>query len=155
MSSGVTRSTTQTTIPGVQSATSADYRYLIDYCLSERVPEICQLQSANYVWIIVIACNAIKMACMLLTAKALGRNTSPLVVVGDAVSSFLDNPDEVTENNCLLSARLARKISKEPAPLEGRAWKHTKPFWLMSSTKWSWIKTLSMYVMSSTWQCLN
>lgn len=116
------------------------FHYDIDYCLSEKVDEVCQLQSANYVWLIVIICNAIKLACMCLASRALGSNTSPLVVVGDAVASFLENPDKTTEYNCLMSARKAGQVP----PPEGRVWKQKRPFWLMSSSRCSFAKTFSM-----------
>jgi hypothetical protein len=112
--------------------------YEIDHCLSEKVPEICQLQTAHYVWLIVVVCNAIKLFCMFFCERAL--SSSPLVVVGDAVASYLNDPDKHTEGNCLMSAQTA---GKPPLP-NGRVWRQKRKFWLRSSSRWSWCKTIGL-----------
>jgi len=71
----------------------------IDYCLSEIVPEVCELQYIVQVMIIVIVCNVVKLACMVLTVLAL--TDRPLVVVGDAIASCLGNEDESSQGQCL------------------------------------------------------
>ena len=74
----------------------------IDYFLSEPVPEVCDLQYISQVMIIVIVCNAVKLACIILAMYALSDR--PLVIVGDAIESFLDVPDESTKGECLAVA---------------------------------------------------
>jgi hypothetical protein len=73
----------------------------IDYCLSQRVEEKCKLQFSLYIMIVVIFCNLVKSISMLMTFWK--RYNQPLVTLGDAVSSFLDNPDATTEGMCLVS----------------------------------------------------
>lgn len=73
--------------------------HTIDHCLSRRRAETCQLQFSLPIMIIVMVCNLTKTVCMLLTIHH--RFTKPLLVVGDAVASFLKKPDIYTRNNCL------------------------------------------------------
>lgn len=75
------------------------YNYPIDYCLSHRTAETCQLQFSLLIMLIVMFCNLTKTICMLLIIHH--RFTTPLLTVGDAVASFLKKPDIYTRNNCL------------------------------------------------------
>ncbi|KAL8635766.1 MAG: hypothetical protein Q9228_006781, partial [Teloschistes exilis] len=71
----------------------------VEYCLSKQVEELCRLQFSPALLIIVIICNAIKASCMLLMIYQ--RDSEPLVTLGDAVASFLDEPDCTTRDNCV------------------------------------------------------
>lgn len=67
----------------------------ISYCLSLKLDfdNKCQLQFSIAILAAVIACNVVKMCCMALTFF----EASPtLVTVGDAIQSFLDDPDPST-----------------------------------------------------------
>ena len=77
------------------------YGYDIDYCLSERVPETCSYSGNIPILIVVIICNALKITGMLIVAFGLRDN--PLITVGDAAESFLNQPDETTTGWCLMS----------------------------------------------------
>jgi hypothetical protein len=90
----------------------------IDYCLSEIVPEVCQLQFIVQVTIIVIVCNFLKLVCMVMTIWTL--NDRPLVVIGDAISSFLETGDEATKGQCLTVAHQDLKNVK---------WQGKHSFW--------------------------
>ena len=48
--------------------------------------------------IIVVICNLIKGVCVGLIAW--NTDPQPLVTVGDAITSFLDEPDATTRNKC-------------------------------------------------------
>lgn len=72
----------------------------VDRCLSRKVDETCQLLFSLPICLIVVLCNAIKVVCMFLTAYD-GRREI-LLTVGDAISSFLNNPDATSEGRCLL-----------------------------------------------------
>ena len=74
----------------------------IDYCLSEIVPGGCKLQFSVSMLVTVIAMNACKSITMLLTLYR-GREV-PLITVGDAVSSFLNKPDQTTKDRCTMAA---------------------------------------------------
>lgn len=73
----------------------------ISYCLSEVKPERCQLRCSITILWIVVAFNLVKALSMLWILFRLRDN--PLVTLGDAISSFLQQPDQTTKGFCLLS----------------------------------------------------
>lgn len=73
----------------------------ISYCLSEEIEESCQLQADVGIMSAVIVCTAIKI-CVLVMATC----TIPgeiISTIGDAISSFLNRPEKLTADCCLLS----------------------------------------------------
>lgn len=73
----------------------------VRYCLVERVQEKCKLQFSFSFAVVVIICNFVKACCM---ALSLLRHRKPgLVTLGDAIASFLDEPDPETKGRCLLT----------------------------------------------------
>ncbi|KAL4807026.1 hypothetical protein BDV18DRAFT_159248 [Aspergillus unguis] len=79
----------------------------IQSCLSMPAEELCQLVVSPPICIIVICCNAIKLLCILLTAR--DPRTNVLLTVGDAIASFLMRPDPTTRTAGLLSHDQATK----------------------------------------------
>ena len=79
----------------------------VQYCLSERVPETCSYSGSIPILIVVIVCNAYKILGMLVVAFGLRDN--PMVTVGDAVESYLNQPDETTKGWCMLSKSAVRE----------------------------------------------
>ena len=70
----------------------------IDYCLSRKIEERCKLQFSLIIMVIVILCNFVKMICMIVIAWK--ERVTTLVTLGDAISSFLDDPDPSTADCC-------------------------------------------------------
>lgn len=79
----------------------------IEYCLGQKIDENCRLQFSLPVMVIVITCNVVKIICMVLVV--LGDGSQPLVTVGDAIASFLDEPDPTTKNICLVDKYFFRE----------------------------------------------
>jgi hypothetical protein len=78
----------------------------VEYCLSEPVPDVCRLQFAIPIMVVVLACNFIKLLCMILT---LWRCKEPtLVTLGDALSSFLEKVSPVNSLIALFSSSVLR-----------------------------------------------
>lgn len=75
----------------------------VDYCLSQKVDEKCQLLFSLPICLTVILCNIVKISCMLMTAH--DDRKEIFLTVGDAISSFLRRPDRTTKDRCLLSRR--------------------------------------------------
>lgn len=71
----------------------------LQYCLCVPVEEHCKLQFSLMIMIVVIFCNLIKTVCM--STIVWKRDPEPLVTLGDAIASFLDRPDVMTEGNCI------------------------------------------------------
>ena len=84
---------------GAESAVWQLGGYNIEYCLSQTVEEHCKIQFSGAIMVIVVVCNFCKMVIMGYIAWK--RPPEPLVTVGDAIASFLDQPDPKTIGNCL------------------------------------------------------
>ncbi|GAB7365085.1 hypothetical protein MBLNU230_g6176t1 [Neophaeotheca triangularis] len=126
----------------------------IDYCLSELKPEGCKLQISDTILIVVVACNAIKTVAMLV-ALWIGKIPS-LVTLGDAVASYLDRPDELAGNLCLLSKNgaVARPKSTQPNHQQssGHVHRNVRQRWLaaVSLRRWSSALTLCILALVTT-----
>jgi hypothetical protein len=75
----------------------------VQYCLSETSTESCELHLSLQIIIVVMIMNIIKVVVMLTLAFGAFRLLQPLLTIGDAISSFIENPDSTTENMCLIS----------------------------------------------------
>lgn len=71
----------------------------IEYCLSESIEERCRYTGNLPIIAVVTACNLIKLICMYTVATCL--RDRPLITVGDAIQSFLEEPDPSTKDMCL------------------------------------------------------
>jgi hypothetical protein len=69
------------------------------YCLSEKVEQHCKLRFSISLASIVITINVIKV--IILMIAAFGMKETPILTMGDAVSSFLTKPDVETKEMCL------------------------------------------------------
>ena len=97
---------------------------LVSYCLAQVTTEACQLQISVHLLTIVLVCNALKLGCFLTTVWKLGQDT--FMVVGDALASYLENPDAITTGNCL--------ASKNRGPFSRK--KRTKEVWIPQRRFW-------------------
>ena len=73
----------------------------IDHCLARTVEPNCKLQFSVFVLAAVVACNFIKAIIMLWFL--LSQHEETFVTFGDALTSWLENPDVTTKNRCLMS----------------------------------------------------
>ena len=73
----------------------------VKQCLSLKTREYCQLQFSMQFMIIVIVCNLFKCIAMLCTLFF--ERDTPLTTVGDALASWLDEPDDSTKGSCLIT----------------------------------------------------
>ena len=98
----------------------------IDYCMVEKVEEKCQLRFSLAIMLIVIFANIIKATVMFITIWKF--QTPTLVTIGDAIASFLDNPDETTAGMCLSTKK----------DFNGKGnWDNTFPReWIIRSSFW-------------------
>lgn len=104
-----------------------DYRalqaYPINYCLVEdQDVQQCQLQYVSYILILVICCNIIKLGCMSATAHYLWHKDEPIfATIGDAVSSYMERPDETTANWCLMDLTSSKVWQRQKLNNDKRA----------------------------------
>ncbi|KIW14026.1 hypothetical protein PV08_06807 [Exophiala spinifera] len=97
----------------------------VQYCYSERVSEKCSYNGNIPIVAVVLVANAIKMAGMLFVAYRL-RDT-PLITMGDAVESFLNEPDRTTEGRCLLTRQEVIKLERMKQDWNLRKTRTTQP----------------------------
>lgn len=71
------------------------------YCHSEMVDENCALNANQPIVIVIIICNLIKLT--IITTMVFWVKGWPIITLGDAIQSFLNDPDPTTEGLCLLS----------------------------------------------------
>jgi len=87
----------------------------VEYCLSEKVQDICRLQFAAPIMVVVLCCNFAKLLCMITTIWRCREST--LVTLGDALSSWLEKPDPYTAGMCIATKK----------DFEDRAWPDAQP----------------------------
>ncbi|EXJ62826.1 hypothetical protein A1O7_03266 [Cladophialophora yegresii CBS 114405] len=88
--------------------------YDVQYSMSQRVPETCSYSGNISIVAVVLACNVVKVVVMLFVAVRLKDN--PLITVGDAVESFLNENDRTTEGLCLLSKKGVMRATRSRKP---------------------------------------
>ncbi|KAJ6190749.1 hypothetical protein N7519_000770, partial [Penicillium mononematosum] len=103
----------------------------VNYCLSESVPERCTVEYSLPLIIVVIISNIIKI--VILCWITLTMAETPILTTGDAISSFVEIPDDTTRGQCLLSRdvvikpvnkslRFDAKPRRWGSPVSGRRW---------------------------------
>ena len=109
-------------------------QYLVDYCLSERVPERCSVQLSLVIMAIVISCNAIKLSCLVMMLRR--QKLAPLVTLGDTIESFMLDRDTTTETMCWANKKTFTSQSWEGA---AKPWLRQRHFWFASASARRWI----------------
>ncbi|KAJ5530394.1 hypothetical protein N7527_003787 [Penicillium freii] len=139
-------------------------QYGITGCLAIKAPEHCQLLYSPPICIIIMLSGCAKVAAMFLAAR-IGRGRSPpLLTVGDAVASFLTNPDPTTKGLCWVTAANIRKDQWKYASRigglmaipqnsqdESTTYKRLpkRKFWMRAASGWRW--TASLFIL----RCLS
>ncbi|CZT51609.1 uncharacterized protein RSE6_12773 [Rhynchosporium secalis] len=84
------------------SYTDTDEYVEVQSCYAKLRPETCKVRFSRILVLVIIICNACKALCMLRVAWGFA-DSPPLVTLGDAIASFLDNSDQTTNGLCLAS----------------------------------------------------
>ena len=97
----------------------------VEYCLAEPFEPRCAIHVSTALLSVVIVCNIIKVICLVTTAAL--RAFNPLATIGDAIATFLSDPDSVT----------AGKGALEVADVSSGVWKtHAPVRWTRSQRQW-------------------
>lgn len=80
----------------------------IRHCLAEPIQQRCKVGLSNSLLLVVIICLFVKVVAGILVVCWLP--TTSLVSPGDAIQSFVMNPDPVTKNICSLDIRDAWEL---------------------------------------------
>ena len=110
------------------------HQYAVDYCLSRPMPERCSLELSLVMMGIVMACNAIKLFCMVLLLYHYGF--APLTTLGDAIESFVVERDNSTQGMCLADEKTFKK--KDGWKPAARPYSNKRPFWFAAASKARW-----------------
>ncbi|KAI1850745.1 hypothetical protein JX266_004027 [Neoarthrinium moseri] len=88
-------------------------KILVDYCLVEPVERVCYVGLSNTLLLAVTICVAVKTATAIIVTFVLGRqNQIPLVTLGDAIASFIQNPDNTTYGMCTVNQKDMRRATR-------------------------------------------
>jgi hypothetical protein len=119
-------------------------QYPISYCLSMKVKDNCKLQFSVAIMVAVVACNFIKFVRIAVIAWKLRFH--PLITVGDAIASFLNEPDSTTDGICLAG---------KPQFLKTQKWRDTpiqydsKPHcWFNAASRRRWCVTITLCLLT-------
>lgn len=117
-------------------------KHKIEYCMVEEVVEQCQLRFSLVIMIVVIIANLVKASVMFLTWWKF--RTPTLVTIGDAVASFLDDPDLTTAGICLSTREdILKRQWKSPS---AKRWVPKRHFWFKAASIKRWLTCNILYV---------
>lgn len=114
---------------------------LADHCLAQDAQPACTISMNPTIMGIVIASNLLKLVCLILAIFP--QDSEPLLTIGDAIQSFLDEPDATTTGSCTLSMYNVRNVVlKSDTPANAIAEQDSVPApW--SATRHRWAKVTS------------
>lgn len=95
----------------------AQYPFQIQHALAQPTPYASRVHMALPFVLIVIAANIIKTAAFILTLRTC--STGHIVTIGDAIASFLENPDDSLTGKCTLSKK---KLVHSPPNIRIKPW---------------------------------
>ncbi|KAI1119882.1 hypothetical protein F5Y10DRAFT_273626 [Nemania abortiva] len=114
----------------------------IDYCLAQPLESTCKVGVSPILLLLVTVFVVVKTSTAILITISLGRSRQvPLVTLGDAISSFITNPDTITIGYCTTGHEEIQKTSKTEKLSHSsvpRPWRGSK-------------KRLAAAIPSSTW----
>ena len=121
---------------GVFYRSESDDLFQVSRCRVERFVPHCKVTFSVYTLLIVVVCNALKALTLILVLFLPGF--TPLITVGDAVSSFLSHSDPTTDGCGILGPATTRG-STGNHPYVSKSWKPTRcrRFCGASSRQWT------------------
>ena len=113
----------------------------VRHCYSQKAPEQCKANLVPTFLIVVIICNVIKLACFG-CALLISKKDQPLCTTGDAIQSFLQQPDPHTQGRCLVA-----KYEYEKLGYRLREWvpRLSTVGDLWNGGSWRWAKAVGWY----------
>ena len=123
--------------------TNASEWYTTNDCLIIETEDRCKLVYNLPLCLVVIGAAIVKVATMFLAAKLDRSRTAPLLTVGDAVASFMTQPDPTTQGRCWITRHDVRGgtwNSCAPVPTGGRL--RPRGRWIRALSLRRWMLTL-------------
>lgn len=102
----------------------------LEYCLAQKFPR-CKVCVSNGLLLIVVISIALKAGLCFMVLHYLSKE-DPLVVPGDAITSFIRSPDKFTAGRCLLDRELESVLGERSYPFVG-----APIYWHPERRRWS------------------
>ncbi|PVI03995.1 hypothetical protein DM02DRAFT_669382 [Periconia macrospinosa] len=117
------------------------------YCLSLKVPSKCKVELSQNILYAVIVCNAVKLVAMVMILWRWNRRT--IVTVGDAIESFIEQPDCTTKDCCLMAKDTVAKIWHRPnVKFHQRFHPRAREAWFRAVSTGQWVASIILYLIT-------
>lgn len=105
----------------------------VQYCLAKPSSPVCTISLSRVYLGVVIICNVIKLVCIIWTLAL--KSHHPLVTIGDAIESFLVQPDMMTRTTFLSASELRKqKVGSQWCPTSTRPWFPIRRVWFEAAS---------------------
>ncbi|KAL2787800.1 hypothetical protein BJX66DRAFT_340882 [Aspergillus keveii] len=115
--------------------------YRTNGCLILETEDRCKLVYNLPLCIVVIAAAAVKIAAMFLAARLGRKRTPPLLTVGDAVASFMTQPDATTRGRCWITRLDVRDGTWDSPSRSGGQRLRPRELWISAASSRRWMAT--------------
>ena len=105
------------------------------YCIRREGERRCKVRASMSIIVVIILMNAVKAGCILFT---LFDGTTTLVTLGDAICSFIKQPDPTTKGYCTLSKYGVARGRWRGDP-SAQYWKPERLYRREANTRHQWI----------------
>jgi len=113
----------------------------VEYCLAQPTSEHCSIEVSTSLLLIVVICNLVKVVCLIGTLRL--PRFQPIAIVGDAISTFMSEPDTITISYGPLTHRQAKKYvnarRKELATPILQPWTGKRTLWWRGIDTEDWV----------------
>ncbi|KAI9163671.1 hypothetical protein HJFPF1_05293 [Paramyrothecium foliicola] len=121
------------------------YDYTVKYCLSEPREESCRLEYSPVMLGIICAANLLK-ALMITLLFLTHRNSSPLLTLGDAITSFLNRSDATTASRCTWTKHDFKTERRWNEPVTPRPLKAVRRRYGAVPSRLRWFLTVTSFI---------
>jgi hypothetical protein len=136
--------------------------YPVSGCLAIKTREHCELLYSPPICIAMVLASLVKVVAMFLSARNSRSRPAPLLTIGDAVASFLEEPDPTTKGLCWISKSEIERGDWKPSDRERPGigiWEDgrnqlviykplsRRKFWFQALSLKRWIATLIVYAL--------
>ena len=123
----------------------------LKYCLAQEVSTTCKVVLSNELMLVVLVCLIIKTTLSIVVLFTMPRE-DPLVVIGDAIGSFIRSPDELTAGRCTLDRKLESQVILggrygvvTATPTQWHPTPHRR--WISGIATWVWARSYLLFAM--------
>ena len=118
----------------------------VRYCLAEPGSPACTISLSRVYLGVVLICNAIKLFCILSTLLLKGHQ--PLITIGDAIESFLVDPDPMTRATTWSASELRKqRPGTQWSKTSSKPWFPFRHRWFEAASSRRWAVTALWYAM--------